>query len=636
MTIDLGAAIYTAVKPVLKIYVIMFVGFLIAKYNIVTVETSRGISNMVVNSILPCLTFNKIVANISDKDIKEVGVIVLTAIMLFVAGGICSIIANFVTSVPRQWFWGLMFAGVFPNISDLPIAYVQSMSNGSVFSSDEVDKGVAYCCIFLTSQSFLMMNFGMFRVVGLDFRKPKDDEEKSVHTESPSLSKEEEIENSFELNCSTSKKQHSPISRVKNYVVHESENSSRDGNEVQSEIDVQSSLDEEALEDREVSQEADVPVPFRRLSRSNHAQRISLSLSNSSESVLSTVSHSPALRNPKSRSSSVHSTNSHYGLPQTSTSAKRPSITDEVYQRRRTNSTSSGHSSTPARQRRRRPSQNVSDVINEYSAVDRIRNGELDLSRPLTLTEEVGSTNISMDREEEIDEEDITSNVSEENSHVSLSRISTNKSQRKSRSKFSQFISKYKLEWLLYILVNFFRPASLGALLGIICSMIPWVKALFVHTDVNMHQAPDGQPVLNFLMDFTQYIGNACIPLGLLMLGGTLARLQITKLPKGIIKVAALMTFLRLAVLPIIGVAWANKIYDMNWLETDIAKFVVILTWAMPSATAQVYFTAFYTPLEGDHLQMDCLSVFFLSQYMVLFITLSFVVSYALKVDLKL
>lgn len=278
----------------------------------------------------------------------------------------------------------------------------------------------------------------------------------------------------------------------------------------------------------------------------------------------------------------------------------------------------------------------MSDVINEYSAVDRIKNGELDLSRPLTLTEEVGSTNISMDREEEIDEEDITSNVSEEDSHVSLSRISTNKSQRKSRSKFSQFISKYQLEWLLYILVNFFRPASLGALLGIICSMIPWVKALFVHTDVNMHQAPDGQPVLNFLMDFTQYIGNACIPLGLLMLGGTLARLQITKLPKGIIKVAALMTFLRLAVLPIIGVAWANKIYDMNWLETDIAKFVVILTWAMPSATAQVYFTAFYTPLEGDHLQMDCLSVFFLSQYMVLFITLSFVVSYALKVDLKL
>ena len=43
-----------------------------------------------------------------------------------------------------------------------------------------------------------------------------------------------------------------------------------------------------------------------------------------------------------------------------------------------------------------------------------------------------------------------------------------------------------------------------------------------------------------------------------------------------------------------------------------------------------------YKHLSLIHIsQMDCLSVFFVSQYAVLFITLSIVVTYALKVDLK-
>lgn len=176
MSISLGAAIYIALKPILKIYTIIAVGFLLAKYNIVTMETARGVSNMVVNAILPCLTFNKIVSNISDRDIKEVGAIVLSAIILFALGTFCALITKYTLKGPREWSWGLLFAGFFPNISDLPIAYVQSMSNGTLFAPSSVDKGVAYCCIYLMSQSFCMMNFGMWRVVGLDFKQNWDEE----------------------------------------------------------------------------------------------------------------------------------------------------------------------------------------------------------------------------------------------------------------------------------------------------------------------------------------------------------------------------------------------------------------------------------------------------------------------------
>lgn len=573
MSIDLGAAIYIALKPILKIYTIIGVGFLLARYNIVSMETARGVSNMVVNAILPCLTFNKIVSNISDEDIKEVGVIVLSAMMLFAVGSLCAVVTRYAMNVPKQWFWGLMFAGFFPNISDLPIAYVQSMTNGTVFNSSSVDKGVAYCCIFLMSQSFFMMNFGMWRVVGLDFRRDWDEEDDGCQDIDSGVS-DEENSSLGELQQSRNLRQDDP------------------------------SIYSNASEKPETA-----PGIFFGGNHTNSTQSMNLLqpqnayVKENSPSLKSYRTHS-IVTSPDLRLSTAgcHAADCHRTRSYTIDDRKNS------FRRR----ASSGN-----------------DFITEYSAADQIRDGELDLSRPLTLTEELGNKNstIGMRSPEDLSLADP--------GDKSLSKVSSTGSSAHHGGKINQFITHYKLSWIVYFLINFIRPASLGASLGIIVSMIPWVKACFVHTNVHVHNAPDGEPVLNFLMDFTSYIGNACVPLGLLLLGGTLARLQVKKLPKGILRVALTMTVFRLMVIPIIGVAWANKLYKMNWLDTVIGKFVMILTWSMPSATAQVYFTAFYTPLEGSHIQMDCLSIFFIMQYAVLFITVPFVITYTLKVDLK-
>lgn len=102
MSLSLGAAIYIALKPIFKIYTIMLVGYLVAKFDIVSMENAKGISNMVVNAILPCLTFNKIVSNISWRDIKEIGVIILSAFILFVLGATGALFTTFATTVPKN------------------------------------------------------------------------------------------------------------------------------------------------------------------------------------------------------------------------------------------------------------------------------------------------------------------------------------------------------------------------------------------------------------------------------------------------------------------------------------------------------------------------------------------------------
>lgn len=586
MSVSLGAAIYIAVKPILKIYTIMAVGYLLVRFDIVSMETSRGISNMVVNAILPCLTFNKIVSGISDKDIKQIGVIVLSAVLLFTVGGSCALLTKLVTPAPKKWFWGLLFGGIFPNISDLPIAYVQSMGNGSIFTSAEAEKGVAYCCIFLISQSFLMMNFGLWRLVGLDF---KDRDIAESEREENSLSAKNSLGKDDDLG---------------------SENQAQGGNHV--------------IENQ----------------RSYELRSFSSNAIESDNEVLQTDGSRPGSRSLScSRASSVKSLS---GLPRKSadvdleaqTRSSDPTARERLRIKRYSTADVVGvphkpsrHNSRRSSLRKRKPS--ISDVVLEYSVADQIRDGEIDLSRPLTLTEDLGHRNSTFRTMTHEDESDSNTSV-EENQEYTVTRTQT------SAGRIGRFLKHHKMGWIEYAVINFIRPASLGALLGIIVAMIPWVKALFVPTDVHVHNAPDGLPVLNFLMDFTAYIGNACVPLGLLLLGGTIARLEIGKLPKGFLRVAVLMTVFRLMVIPIIGVAWANKLYEINWLDNVIGKFIVILTWSMPSATAQVYFTAFYTPLEGSHLQLDCLSVFILMQYSILFITVPFVITYTIKVDLQL
>lgn len=469
-----------------------------------TMETSRGISNMVVNALLPCLVFNKIVTNLSGSEIKEIGIVILTALLVFGTGGMLGLIATYVTPVPPKWKWGLIFGGIFANISDLPIAYTQSMATGVVFDEKDTDKGVALSCIFLACQQFLMMNAGMFQLVGLDFREDKDVEKQQNNSE--------------------------------NQNVDEDKNS---------EFNVMPLVRDEDEESDEISERSYSTRKRRR--RSSATSRATFSRVRSIDSSYSTRS-------------------------------------------------------------RRNKIQNIQSLVDEYSEADRLKSQKIDLGRTVSKTQEIG---LNLD----IDEEELEKT-------------------KPKHPKWNAFIKKYKLAWFEYILINLSRPASIVLLISFFVSMIPWIRALFVKNSINIHSAPDKLPPLNFVMDFTIYAGNSAIPMGLLLLGGTIARLEIQQIPKGFWKTSLFMIVSRLVIMPILGVLWTNRLYSAGWITDDISRFVFIISWSVPSATAQVYFTAFYTPLEGDHIQMDCLAIFLIMQYPILVITLAMTVSYTLKVNL--
>lgn len=621
----IGSVIYSAVKPIFKIYLIMGTGFLLAKLNVLTVDVSRNISDMIVMVVLPCLSFNKIVSSIAISDLKAIGVIFLSAGILYAVGAVCAIVTIAITPVPRKWYGGAICGGTFPNISDLPIAYIQTLDTGLVFNETEGNKGIAYVCIFLVTFLITLFNCGGFRLVEYDFNREKKikadlEEQKATarFASSPEKGSSKEDSSSDEpknnLNKEdTTQQQQQPETNAdkqdteKNNINNISDNQQNpptvtfDDDDSEAAISAVTSLSS-SVDDLEEpnrvkglnSNELQQPASMYSKTSSRQRRPSNSTLQKRSRRPSSTKSY-----HSYGKSAINHNNNTNILSPVNS-ALTYLSNDDSLH-----TANTLGVTNSRNLELRSLPSQNVRNVIVEYSRI----NNEPALNRLNTLTK-LATTEIGAQTGKDM----------------------------KDAGKSIKLVDKYHLNWLIFLLQNFLRPCSMSALIGLAIALIPWLKALFVTTDrvPDMKNAPDKLPPLSFIMDYTAYIGQASVPLGLLMLGTTISRLSFGNLNKKFLISAATLVILKLCVVPIVGVAWASKLRQMNWLDDDMIFFVIVVTYSLPSATTQFYFTASCTdPDAEDTTQMDCLSVYLLMEYVLLAVSLPFVVTYVVEKQLN-
>lgn len=531
MTASLDLVIYAAVKPIFKIYFIVAMGFYLARRNILTVSTCRDISDLIVTAIMPCLIFYNIVLYLKSSDIKFIGIVFFEGTMLFSVGALLALATHYVCKLPKQWLGGLISVGLFPNISDLPIAYLQTLATtGDLFSTADGNKGVAYVCIFLASQVFYQFSLGLYKLIRYDFRDQLDDEEAAPAPASPPAS-----------DADTSASKSSGGANSARETPNEACNNDAD-------VDVGDITDLLLLDSNESRVSARRTVRSAASASQQHNQFLE-------------KAESHHLGTSRARASTLSPTTSHALNPQALRTADL----------------------------RMMPSQDMSDVIHEYSEFDRLRS-----------TSECG--------------------VAAVGSPVAAPPGRVRRAGRH----------------VVGVLKNFLMPNSMSLIISLAIAMAPPLKALFVASSFDMPNAPDKKPPLSFVVDTTSYVGAASVPLGLLVLGATIARLNVTSMPPGFWKTALAITACRLVVLPVFGIGLVKGLKNAGWFGDDkLIQFVSVLEYGLPNATALVYFTAFYTdPTAPDHLQMDCLAICLIAQYSVLFITLPILVTYTLKVQL--
>jgi auxin efflux carrier family protein len=82
---------------------------------------------------------------------------------------------------------------------------------------------------------------------------------------------------------------------------------------------------------------------------------------------------------------------------------------------------------------------------------------------------------------------------------------------------------------VLKFLLSLISPPSIAIMLSLLIALVPQLKALFVADvpGVNMPNAPDGLPPLEWILDIANFGGGASVPTGLVVLGASLASLSL-------------------------------------------------------------------------------------------------------------
>lgn len=548
MAIWLGEIIYIAVKPIFKIYFIIAIGYTLTKKNILTVETSKNISTIAVNVLIPCLAFQKIVSNISNDDIHQIATIVIVSFFLMGLGSLLCFIFGVAAGCPKNWWGGLICCGLLPNISDLPIAYLQTMESSSIFN--DIDKGVSYVMIYFTLQMLVQFNFGAFKLIEMDFHT-----EARLEAAKKTSSQEEKLET-----ATTVDDQHENNPSI---VISSSSSSS--------DIDLQSTTESLTLQRPHVTFVGERPSQ-------NDIPPLLTTVS--SRSTLSDDQQQPMLRTTTTGSSLSSAIRCTEPLSRT-LSVPRILLGNDVLA-----------DQVP---------EGINDIVRVYS--------KYEFLTPIT--------------------EDI--------------RTST----RQARTFFSKavdFLQSVNYYHLCKSVLNLWvastlKIVSMTMIISITICMIPWVQALFVITSqAHVPPAPDGDPPLSFIMDLAGYVGAAEVPFGLLMLGGTIGRLNLSTIPLRVWRVPIAVTFARLFIMPIIGCAFNSKIYrDGLFYDEKILYFISNINFCLPPATSLLYITAFYTPIDDKpHSQMDYLALVYVFHYLLLVICLPFTTTYTMKISLNL
>lgn len=463
-------------------------------------------------------------------------------------GSLLCFIFGVAAGCPKNWWGGLICCGLLPNISDLPIAYLQTMESSSIFN--DIDKGVSYVMIYFTLQMLVQFNFGAFKLIEMDFHT-----EARLEAAKKTSSQEEKLET-----ATTVDDQHENNPSI---VISSSSSSS--------DIDLQSTTESLTLQRPHVTFVGERPSQ-------NDIPPLLTTVS--SRSTLSDDQQQPMLRTTTTGSSLSSAIRCTEPLSRT-LSVPRILLGNDVLA-----------DQVP---------EGINDIVRVYS--------KYEFLTPIT--------------------EDI--------------RTST----RQARTFFSKavdFLQSVNYYHLCKSVLNLWvastlKIVSMTMIISIAICMIPWVQALFVITSqAHVPPAPDGDPPLSFIMDLAGYVGAAEVPFGLLMLGGTIGRLNLSTIPLRVWRVPIAVTFARLFIMPIIGCAFNSKIYrDGLFYDEKILYFISNINFCLPPATSLLYITAFYTPIDDKpHSQMDYLALVYVFHYLLLVICLPFTTTYTMKISLNL
>ncbi|KAF9440966.1 hypothetical protein P691DRAFT_780881 [Macrolepiota fuliginosa MF-IS2] len=170
MSPSAGTLIWISSKPLIRLAVGIASEFVITKADIFPLVAARGAGQIVLNITTPCLLFSKIVPAFTTDNVRALGPLVLVALLYEALGIALAWIIRQIFWVPHCFQHGILVAGGWGNVGDLPTAVILSITGSAPFhGTPDQNLAVAYISIFILVFTITLFPCGFHRCVAWDF-----------------------------------------------------------------------------------------------------------------------------------------------------------------------------------------------------------------------------------------------------------------------------------------------------------------------------------------------------------------------------------------------------------------------------------------------------------------------------------
>ncbi|KAJ3785011.1 auxin efflux carrier [Lentinula aff. detonsa] len=163
--------IYEGVMPLLKTYITILIGFIIARTGLFPPAASRSSSQLTMNVALPCLIFsNRVVPAFTPSNISAIGPLMLLAVIYILVGFVSGLVIREICFVPRNFWQGIIICAGMSNWGNLPTSVVQSVTAHAPFNgTTDIELGVSFVSIFIMVYHIFFWVFGAAASLQWDF-----------------------------------------------------------------------------------------------------------------------------------------------------------------------------------------------------------------------------------------------------------------------------------------------------------------------------------------------------------------------------------------------------------------------------------------------------------------------------------
>lgn len=178
-SIVFGNLLWISVQPLIRMFLCVACGFGITKAGLLPAMASLGMGQVIMNITIPSLMFSTIIPSFHSSNMAELGPLVIIAVIYMLIGMTLSWIIKQLFWVPHRFRYGILMAGGWANVSDIPIAVTLSVMAAAPFNgTDDENLAVGYIAVFMLVWSITIFPLGGYRLIMMDFDGPDLDNDR--------------------------------------------------------------------------------------------------------------------------------------------------------------------------------------------------------------------------------------------------------------------------------------------------------------------------------------------------------------------------------------------------------------------------------------------------------------------------